>query len=572
MALRCFLWTKRAIDPISKESRNATARPFPMKKWISVALLLLPFAACASVTSQTDKSGPFVITGLPQVIAVGFPFNQAGDLLVLDSGSAASPRDPAKVLGLGGDYTVTGGGYNGANQLQTGSITVMATGVSAVLSNDQLVIMRNVPINQTTAFGSGPNTIQQIEQALDKMATLSQQVNEVAARSLQFENFEFPGTANPVLSKALRAGNILAFDGNGNISYLPSVTAPGASGVSKLIAGSGISLSPSSGLGNVTVTAVNPNPLPNLSSTGNLLTFQSGAVAAPTPRSGVLFNLSSPAGLGSALEMDSAGDGNAFIGRRVNGTLSSPSAVLANQFLASVVSDGWDGTGYSSNDTAVVQLISTENWSSSAHGSAINFMATLNGTTSAAAVTVGMGTLTNPVSGTTELGMDCLGIFIPTSSIGILGTTTNDSPQAGCVGEQVILDVNFATPVSGGISQSSSVVTNLGSFTLTPGDWMVTGLFGWSWPIGVTVAGNSWGISTANNTLTGSIPGSLNGGAYLYVSSQSFGTVLHTPMTPVFIKVPAGSSITYFANALTYFSGGPDTSNAICLITATRIR
>lgn len=191
-------------------------------KRLLVAILFLPAFAWASVTSTTEKTGPFVITGLPQVIPVGFPFQFSSDLTVLDMGSTGTPRDPATILALGSDYTVTGGGYNNQNQMQVGSITVVSTGVGAVLASDQIVIARNPPLNQTTSFiATGPLTISLLEQALDKQATLSQEVNDLATRSLHFENFEF---LNGNLSLTARANNYLAFNALGQIVFMPSQT------------------------------------------------------------------------------------------------------------------------------------------------------------------------------------------------------------------------------------------------------------------------------------------------------------------------------------------------------------
>lgn len=184
-------------------------------------LFLLPIACLGSIAPQVDKTGPFLITSLPQTIPVGFPFQTGNDLLVLDTGPSGSPHDPALVLVGGSDYTVSGGGYNSAVQMQTGSVICVGTGSTPVAVNDNIVVMRNVPINQTSSFSStGPLTIQQIEQALDKTATLSQQVNEIAQRSLQFENFEF--NVSPTLSKSARENSILTFDSNGNILWVPT--------------------------------------------------------------------------------------------------------------------------------------------------------------------------------------------------------------------------------------------------------------------------------------------------------------------------------------------------------------
>lgn len=173
------------------------------------------------ITSQTDKVGPVAITGLPQVIPTTFPFQQGTDLLVLDNGIANS-NDPALVLVAGSDYMVTGGSYNAANQMLTGSVTIFAGGTSNVQVGDAITIARNVPVNQTTSLlETGPLTIALVEQALDKMATLSQQINELAGRSLHFENFE---NLSGNLSLAARKLSSLGFDANGNVAFLATPT------------------------------------------------------------------------------------------------------------------------------------------------------------------------------------------------------------------------------------------------------------------------------------------------------------------------------------------------------------
>lgn len=175
-----------------------------------------------SLTSTVDKTGPFLLTALPQTIPTGFPFQQGSDLLVLDLGPTVAPYDPARILVLGSDYTVTGGGYNGANEMQSGSVVVVSGGSSTVLVNDYIVIMRAVPINQPSSFlSTGPLTVALLEQALDRLATLAQQVNEVTARSLQFENFEF---LSGILSKVQREGMLLGFNAAGQIQFTNPAT------------------------------------------------------------------------------------------------------------------------------------------------------------------------------------------------------------------------------------------------------------------------------------------------------------------------------------------------------------
>ena len=247
-------------------------------KFLSLVLvaILSPLLCLANVTSQVTKSGPFAITGSPQVIPTGFPFQQASDLLVLDYGTSAVTHDPALVLVLNSDYTVTGGGYNSANAMQQGSISVVSTGTNHVATGDNIVIMRNSPLNQTNSFtAAGPLTIQLIEQMGDKLATLSQQVNELGSRSLHFENFE---TQSGLLSRTARASKTLGFDENGNIAYSAGGGGSGTTytaGTGLLLASNQFSVNPVQSLTNLTVTA----PI-----VGSLAGNSSTATALQTPR------------------------------------------------------------------------------------------------------------------------------------------------------------------------------------------------------------------------------------------------------------------------------------------------
>lgn len=202
-----------------------------------------------SLSSVVDRSGPFLLTGLPQTIGIGFPFQQSSDLVVLDLGATGSPRDPADVLTLGSDYTVTGGGYDGGNNMQTGSIVVVSGGAGAVLVNDRIMILRGVPINQPTSLiSTGPLTIALVEQVADRLATLIQQVNEITGRSLQFENFEL---LSPTLSKSGRINKFLAFDANGNISFSDGTDGSSGGTVTSVGSGNGLTGGPITGAGSL---------------------------------------------------------------------------------------------------------------------------------------------------------------------------------------------------------------------------------------------------------------------------------------------------------------------------------
>ena len=90
--------------------------------------------------------------------------------------------------------------------------------------------------------------------------------------------------------------------------------------------------------------------------------------------------------------------------------------------------------------------------------------------------------------------------FTPSSTAGIVGTTTNDNANAGSVGEVV-------TATSTGTSLTSGVAANCVSVSLTAGDWDVTGVVEYVAAAGTTTSGYTTGVNTTSatyQTITGS--------------------------------------------------------------------
>ena len=191
-----------------------------------IPLIALVVQACATIVSTQDVSLPYVLTGLsptnPVYVTSGIPFQQASDILVVDVGQSSAPRSPADVLVLGSDYTVSGGGYNTTNQMQLGTLRVVTNSASKnVIAGDTIYVLHNSPANQLSVFAnSGYLTASMIEQGLDKSALLAQQALNGNAASLHVEAWETGNTVPPVLlmPKAARAGKLLGFDNNGNVS------------------------------------------------------------------------------------------------------------------------------------------------------------------------------------------------------------------------------------------------------------------------------------------------------------------------------------------------------------------
>lgn len=74
--------------------------------------------------------------------------------------------------------------------------------------------------------------------------------------------------------------------------------------------------------------------------------------------------------------------GPAFQGKGFGGTVASPTATVSGTSIFILAGSGYDGTGFVVPNPAAIFMLATENWSSSAHGSAIAVDTTQNGATS----------------------------------------------------------------------------------------------------------------------------------------------------------------------------------------------
>jgi hypothetical protein len=104
----------------------------------------------------------------------------------------------------------------------------------------------------------------------------------------------------------------------------------------------------------------------------------------------------------------------------------------------------------------------------------------------------------DPAFGTTVAGLTFTSAITPQSTGGIVGTTTNDAPNAGSIGEII------QSTVTGGsaVSISSTVPANITSISLTAGDWDVCGETV-TLPAGTTTQAS---LSTAISLTSATIP------------------------------------------------------------------
>ena len=203
-----------------------------------ILLVLFAVQAEATLTPTVDVSGPFITTNGTSpyytVIPTQLEFQTATDLTVVDAGQSSAPRVPASVLQQGSDYTITGGGYiTGTSEMQTGNITIKSGMANSVLVGDVIYIVRSSKVNQITTFSSGGYlTGPMIEQALDKTAMISQNAVNGVATSLHVESWETNNSTPPnlLMPLATRAGKYLAFDNNGNVTFITNTGNGGGGG------------------------------------------------------------------------------------------------------------------------------------------------------------------------------------------------------------------------------------------------------------------------------------------------------------------------------------------------------
>lgn len=189
-----------------------------------VGLFLCPVRA--SITSTTARVS-YTISSLPATLPVTYPFNFASgayDLIVYDGGALNTANSPPVQLTYASDYTVTGGGYNSQNQLQTGNVVVVGGGSNSVQVGDVITILRNTPLTQTTTFSStGFMTPLMIEAGFDKLTTETQQLTNIQSGVLRFQPNENISGILPYVSRigTGATGTVLGFDTNGNLKFYP---------------------------------------------------------------------------------------------------------------------------------------------------------------------------------------------------------------------------------------------------------------------------------------------------------------------------------------------------------------
>lgn len=149
------------------------------------------------------------------------------------------------------------------------------------------------------------------------------------------------------------------------------------------------------------------------------------------------------------------------------------------------------------------------------------------------------------------------GFIIPTSTVGIKGTTTNDSPAAGAYGE-------ILTNTTSGTSLATNVANNASFVDVPGGDWFVWGSVQYV-PAGTTtVSALSWGTGIVSATFNGL------GSANSLILPFTTGNAQTMNIPPVRIKNAGPGNLRIYLVAVATFGVSTMTCNGI--ISATRAR
>jgi len=147
------------------------------------------------------------------------------------------------------------------------------------------------------------------------------------------------------------------------------------------------------------------------------------------------------------------------------------------------------------------------------------------------------------------------GAFTPSSTNGIVGTTTNDNANAGSIGE-------FASNTTSGTSLTNNTPANATSVSLTAGDWDVAGTAQFSAGAGATATQIIAGVSNTTGAFNGL--GSFTTLSLTFTAANS--DTISSPVT----RFSLSTTTTIFLVVQSTFAGGTMTANSF--IRARRVR
>lgn len=173
---------------------------------------------------------------------------------------------------------------------------------------------------------------------------------------------------------------------------------------------------------------------------------------SPPINSGVMLQLTGQANIPSRFYNDGIGNFAAFVGRRINGSVTSPTAVQSGDELIRISSTGYNGTTVSGNGSARIVFQAMENYTTTNSGSNLSFWT----------AAIGSNTLTKIVTIDNANGLVATNVVSTgNATVGNLlssGTITSNSATAG---------VGYRTGAGGTVTQLTDKSTAVTLNTIT---------------------------------------------------------------------------------------------------------
>lgn len=132
-----------------------------------------------------------------------------------------------------------------------------------------------------------------------------------------------------------------------------------------------------------TGTAGEQGQTSSLSEDGSgVVTLSLNSATPPTPVTGTVFHIAGADSAASRFLFDAFAINGTVTFRRSNGTAASPSALLSDNVIGSLVGFGYGATGYSAGARAGFAINASQNWTDAAQGTYLTLLTTANGSTS----------------------------------------------------------------------------------------------------------------------------------------------------------------------------------------------
>jgi hypothetical protein len=139
------------------------------------------------------------------------------------------------------------------------------------------------------------------------------------------------------------------------------------------------------------------------------ITFNINGGTVPTAPSGTIIHLLQSDANPAVITSEAFSTLNTFIAKRSEGSLGTKLAISNNSTILSLIGSGYDGNSYGNN--ASINILATQVWTNTAHGSSITFRATPNGSiteTTVLTITANLSSFSSNVSVTGTLSANIL--------------------------------------------------------------------------------------------------------------------------------------------------------------------